>query len=113
MVALADLVDLARPRHWIKGVFILMPVPFSIAAGAQLQLTPFVLGLIGFSLVRSSTYVLNDLLDAGFDQHHPQKKTRPLAAGRIGRGTAVLFSAALLAAGLGLLASPGYPRLAI
>ncbi len=86
-----------------------MPVPFSIAAGAQLQLTPLVLGLIGFSLVSSSVYAPNDLLDARFDQLHPQKKTRPLAAGRIGRGTAAFFSAALLAAGLGLLALTGMP----
>ncbi len=107
MAALADLVDLARPRHWVKGVFILMPVPFSIAAGAQLQLTPLILGLMGFSLVTSAVYVFNDLLDAGLDRHHPDKKDRPLAAGRIGRGMAALFSGVLLATGLGLLALTG------
>ncbi len=107
MAALADLVDLARPRHWVKGVFILMPVPFSIAAGAQLQLTPLVLGLMGFSLVTSAVYVFNDLLDAQLDRHHPDKKDRPLAAGRIGRGVAALFSGVLLATGLGLLALTG------
>ncbi|MEE8278723.1 MAG: UbiA prenyltransferase family protein [Thermoanaerobaculia bacterium] len=107
MAALADFVELARPRHWVKGVFILMPVPFSIAAGAQLRLTPLVLGLIGFSLVTSAVYVFNDLLDARLDRHHPDKKDRPLAAGRIGRGLAALFSGVLLATGLGLLALTG------
>ncbi len=110
MAPFADWVVLARPKDWVKGVFILMPAPFAIAAGAELEPMLFVLGLIGFSLVSSAVYVFNDLLDAELDRHHPRKQTRPLAAGRIGRSTAALFSAALLVVGLALLELTGSGR---
>ena len=47
---LADLVRLARPQHWIKNAFVLLPVPFALAANAGAGFTPtsFLLGLAGF-----------------------------------------------------------------
>ena len=107
MAAPADWIALARPKHWIKNVFILMPVPFALATGATLEPTIFVLGLIGFSLVNSSVYVFNDVLDARADRHHPDKRDRPLAAGRIGSGPALGFGAVLLLGGLVLLGLTG------
>ena len=32
---LRDLIELSRPKHWIKQVFVLLPVPFAIASGAS------------------------------------------------------------------------------
>ncbi|MFQ5653591.1 MAG: UbiA prenyltransferase family protein [Planctomycetota bacterium] len=94
-----DLLRLARPTHWVKNLFLLLPVPFAVAAGSELHLGGLALGLLGFSLVSSSVYVLNDLVDAPLDRTHPAKRRRPLAAGRISRGAAVAWSMGLLAAG--------------
>ena len=103
LAAAASLIRLARPRDWIKNVFVLLPVPFALKAGATLEpVVPFLLGLVGFCLVNSSIYTLNDLFDADSDRLHPQKASRPIAAGLVSRRAARLQIAVLLAAGLAL-----------
>ena len=42
-----------------------------------------VTAFIGFSLVASATYLINDLVDLNSDRIHPQKRFRPLASGRL------------------------------
>jgi len=80
-----------------------MPVPFALAAGATLDAGAFLAGLVGFSLVNSAVYVFNDLRDVDQDRSHPSKRNRPLASGAITPGSAILWCAVLLAAGLLLL----------
>jgi len=43
--------------------------------------------------------VINDLVDLSKDRRHPDKKSRPLASGRIGQVTGILFSVVLLLIG--------------
>ncbi len=105
-----DLIELARLKHWLKNVFVLLPAPFALATGAVLRPLEFLLGLLSFALVSSAVYVANDLADAEADRLHPEKCQRPVAAGRISPLTAASFSTALLLGGLtlGLLArTPG------
>jgi len=112
---LANLVRLARPRDWIKNVFVLIPVPFALAAAApagatavRWELAPFLLGLLGFCLINSAVYTLNDLLDAEADRLHPRKCRRPIAAGLVSPAAAVVQIAALLLLGVGLCAATGH-----
>jgi 4-hydroxybenzoate polyprenyltransferase len=83
---LADLVAIARPDHWFKNVFMLPggalalvlandPLPREIGA--------LLLALVSTCLIASANYTINEWLDAEFDRHHPIKKFRPSAAGRI------------------------------
>ncbi|MGW1927204.1 UbiA prenyltransferase family protein, partial [Streptomyces massasporeus] len=63
-----------------------------------------------FTLASSLIYLVNDLGDRDRDRRHPEKRHRPIAAGRIGVGTAVSFAAALavlLAATVGLTVFTG------
>jgi 4-hydroxybenzoate polyprenyltransferase len=66
------------------------------------------LAAVAFSLGASSIYVLNDLLDLEADRIHPEKRFRPIAAGRLPIAASMRISAvlALLAVGLGLAVSP-------
>lgn len=97
---LKALVELSRPKHWIKNVFVFMPLPFALATGtARVELVPFALGLFGFCLANSAVYAMNDARDAERDRRHPAKRHRPVASGRISVSAAVLWSLAL--AGLG------------
>ena len=105
-----DFVKLARPRDWLKNVFVLMPVPFALAAGGHLEPVSFVLGVAALSLASSAVYALNDTLDAERDRLHEKKRERPIAAGRISKAEALVFAAALLAAGFGLAALSGSGR---
>jgi len=103
---LRDAVRLMRPRDWIKQVFVLLPVPFGLADGAQLDPVRFALGVFAFCLVSSAAYAYDDALDAELDRQHPEKRNRPVAAGRIREAQARRLAAALLvlAVLLGLLA---------
>src|SRR5262245_40294855 len=104
-----DFVKLARPKDWLKNVFVLMPMPFALAAGGTFEALPFVLGVAGFSLVTSSVYALNDAMDAERDRLHEKKRHRPVASGRISKGAAFAFALALLLSGIGLASLSGAP----
>lgn len=107
---ISDFVRLSRPRHWVKNVFVLMPVPFAIAAGARIEPFSFGLGLLAFCLAGSAVYAFNDAQDAERDRRHPEKRDRPVAAGRISVGQARVWSAALAAIALGLGSATGHPE---
>lgn len=103
------LIRLARPKDWVKNVFVLIPVPFAVAAGAKLDVTALVLGLLGFSLVNSSVYALNDFCDAESDRRHARKCRRPVASGQVSPKLALAESGLLLAAGVALCVATGRP----
>ncbi|HVM52766.1 MAG TPA: decaprenyl-phosphate phosphoribosyltransferase [Acidimicrobiales bacterium] len=94
-------VRLIRPRQWSKNVLVL-GAPF--AAGSLLEGgTPFrtAAAFVAFCLVSSGVYCLNDARDHESDRAHPSKHRRPVAAGEIRVGTAVVLGAVLALAGLG------------
>jgi 4-hydroxybenzoate polyprenyltransferase len=107
MADLAGLVTLARPRHWVKNVFVLMPLPASLASGASLDKLSFAAGLVGFSLVNSAVYAFNDANDAELDRQHAKKRNRPVASGRVSVTAARLFSLLLALGGVALVWSTG------
>ena len=109
-----NLIRLARPWHWIKNVFVLVPVPFALVADQSAVATfdgfAFLSGLLGFCLTNSAVYVFNDLCDASADRLHPRKRLRPIAAGAVTVATASVYCGGLAIAGLVLcqLSGRGY-----
>jgi 4-hydroxybenzoate polyprenyltransferase len=101
------LIQLARPKDWIKNVFVLLPVPFALAAKAHLDPVVFLLGLAGFCLINSAVYTLNDLFDAESDRAHPKKRFRPIAAGKVTKPAALAQMVVLFLLGLGLCLAAG------
>lgn len=97
-----DLIQLSRPKHWIKNVFVFMPVPFALASGARLDLLRFGFGLLSFCLAASAVYGFNDAQDAERDRMHEEKRNRPIAAGRISKPIAYGWSFLLATLGAGL-----------
>ena len=86
-----------------------MPLPFAVAAGATIEPLSLLLGLLGFSLAGSAVYSFNDAQDAELDRMHPEKRNRPIAAGRISAGAARVWFGALVFSSLGLAAGTGHP----
>ena len=84
------LIKLLRANQWIKNFVIFVPLFFSI----NWQLNDFI-DLIGvflaFSLICSSVYIFNDLIDIENDQKHPTKKYRPIAFGLITKHRAIVI----------------------
>jgi len=108
MAAVADLVRLARPRDWAKSVFVLLPVPFALRAGASLAIADLALGVAAFCVTASGVYVLNDLRDAEADRSHPRKRLRPIASGAVSPGTAAVYGSLLLVLGMALAFATGH-----
>ncbi len=104
---LADLIELSRPKHWVKNVFVFLPVPFALASGARLDPLTFSLGLLGFCLGSSAVYAFNDAQDAERDKLHETKRSRPIPSGRVPKRIAYLWSSVLVAAGGALVLSWG------
>ena len=104
---LRDLIQLSRPKHWIKNVFVFLPVPFAMANGAKLDPARFLFGLLSFCLAASAVYGFNDAQDAERDRMHEEKRHRPIAAGRISKPVAYAWSALLALVGAGLAWASG------
>ncbi len=107
---LAAVVRLLRPEQWLKNGFVLAPVVFAgrvLEPAAWARAVP---AAAAFCLAASATYVVNDILDRESDRSHPDKRTRPLAAGEVGVGTAGALAAALAVGGvaLGVALGPGF-----
>jgi 4-hydroxybenzoate polyprenyltransferase len=106
---LRDLIRLSRPHHWIKNIFVLMPVPFAVAHGAQIDLRAFAFGLLSFCLAASAIYAFNDAQDAERDRMHEEKRHRPIAAGRISKPVAYVWALGLVTVATGLAYLTGKP----
>jgi len=98
------LIKLIRPHHYVKNLFLFLPL-FFVGKIDELEL----LGLstaafVAFCLGASAVYVLNDIVDIRYDQKHPSKKLRPLAAGVVSVKAAWILSVVLTVMALVLMA---------
>jgi decaprenyl-phosphate phosphoribosyltransferase len=106
-MVIRDLVEVSRPKHWVKNVFVFMPLPFALATGAEFDPVVFGLGLLAFCLANSAVYAFNDAVDAERDRLHPEKCRRPVASGRLSGYTARLWSLLLLALSVAVALASG------
>lgn len=98
MSRLRGLMQLMRPRQWVKNGFVLAPLLF---AGAFLQHAAIVQSLLAmalFCIASSATYIVNDIQDIERDRAHPKKsRTRPLASGAVSVRAALVLLVLLYA----------------
>ncbi|MEO0750843.1 MAG: UbiA family prenyltransferase [Pseudomonadota bacterium] len=80
-----------RPHQWLKNILVFLPL-MAAQAFEAITILNAILAFAAFSLVSSSGYVFNDLMDLRADRAHPRKSARPFAAGRvpIAHGTAMV-----------------------
>jgi 4-hydroxybenzoate polyprenyltransferase len=79
----------------LKNVFVFAGLVFSRHFLILESVEKSILAFIVFSLLSSSGYILNDVLDYREDRQHPVKSKRPIAAGKIKRMPAGLLSIVL------------------
>jgi 4-hydroxybenzoate polyprenyltransferase len=75
--------ELARPSHWVKNVFVLAGVVFGHAWDDANLLAAAFITTLAFCLASSAVYAFNDSLDAEQDRDHPDKRDRPVARGAV------------------------------
>ncbi|PHS56216.1 MAG: prenyltransferase [Sulfurimonas sp.] len=68
-----------------------MPLLFSFSFSNITDNINTILAFVLFSILASSIYIFNDLMDIDEDRAHPTKKNRPLASGSISKTKAKLF----------------------
>jgi len=99
MRALIAIVVSLRPGQWVKNLFVFAGLVF-----AKKLLTPALwtalAAFVVFCGLSGAIYLLNDVMDRERDRLDPRKQHRPIAAGRLGAGTAAAIAVVLLAAGL-------------
>lgn len=93
-----------RPRQWSKNAMLFLPLlftiqqywrPFTRTMWGFLALT--LAGFIVYCLLSGVVYIINDLVDVDKDRTHPTKRFRPIASGKLDRGTAMIAVAIILA----------------
>ena len=93
-----------RVHQWVKNVLIFVPLLTAHRFTDLGALTAACIAFASFSLLASSVYLLNDMLDLDADRRHARKRSRPFASGRLTLKFGIVLTIALLAAGGGLAA---------
>jgi 4-hydroxybenzoate polyprenyltransferase len=109
-VLLRDVWQLLRPTQWVKNSVLFAALIFSKHLFVWADTARVLAAFVCFCCVASGAYVMNDIRDCERDRQHPLKSRRPLPAGRVPRGTAVVLSLVLMALGLGgaVALGPGF-----
>ena len=83
--------ELMRPKQWIKNFFVFAAIVFSGNFFNASVLRDNILTFILFCFTSSSIYILNDIVDIEKDRCHPDKKRRPLPSGRVSKKVAIIL----------------------
>ena len=101
-------VAIMRVDHWFKQVFVLPGIVAALSDGTTDVpggvLARLALGFVSVCLIASSNYVINEVLDAPSDRHHPVKSARPVPSGQVNVRIAYIQWIALMVFGLTMLA---------
>lgn len=92
--------QLMRIHQWVKNFFIFLPLFFSFKMDHISLLIADLWAFVGFCLIASSIYIINDWNDIATDRLHPEKRNRPLASGAINKKEALLMILSLVAVGV-------------
>ena len=88
-----------RPHQWIKNFLIFIPLLAAHQINFEI-LKSAILMFVSFSLVASSVYIFNDIIDIKADKSHPKKRFRPIPSGKISTFKGKLLAIMLLIIGL-------------
>lgn len=91
-----------RIYQWMKNILVFVPM---LAAGQYANLYLYgsaLMAFLGFSLMASSIYIINDLLDLDSDRQHHSKRLRPFASGELPLHFGFALSPLLFLLGTGL-----------
>lgn len=96
------LLELMRPKQWVKNVFVFIGIIFSKGWLDFNLLLQSAFAALAFSFISSSVYIFNDLIDRERDRLHPVKCKRPLASGAVTRGPAISLLLVLIFLGFAI-----------
>jgi decaprenyl-phosphate phosphoribosyltransferase len=89
-----------RPRQWTKNILVFAAPAAASVLGHWSVFWRVVVAFLLFCAAASGHYLINDVLDAEQDRHHPVKRMRPVASGELPARVAVGAGIALIAISL-------------
>ncbi|MGE0768752.1 MAG: UbiA family prenyltransferase [Hyphomicrobiaceae bacterium] len=98
------LVRALRQRQWVKNILVFAPIILGGSLNNVAALAATFAAFFAMSLVASSTYLINDMLDARDDRKHWSKCNRPVATGELPLDKALWAAAAGLGSGFAIAA---------
>lgn len=72
-----------RPKQWTKNILVFASAVFAGNFFEPVTFWNAMLAFMSFSLMASTIYIINDIIDIEKDKIHPEKCKRPIAAGSI------------------------------
>ncbi len=91
---------LARPHQWAKNLLLFLPIFASHQLGNSDGWLSLALAFVAFSGFAAAGHIINDLFDLEADRSHPEKRQRPMAAGKVTPAEGLLLAGGLLLASL-------------
>ena len=97
-----------RPKQWSKNFLVFFALLFSVQESWDItmwstvdsMLANSIIAFIVFSIISSSIYLINDVLDYEKDSIHPVKSMRPIASGKLSKRASLIAATLLLVPGL-------------
>lgn len=77
------LLKTSRPRQWLKNFSLYTGLVFSGWLFTTDKFLTVTAAVLIFSILTSSVYIFNDIVDLESDKKHPFKKKRPIASGKL------------------------------
>jgi 4-hydroxybenzoate polyprenyltransferase len=72
-----------RPQQWLKNILVFVPLFSAHLFAEPVLLVRTMIAFVAFCCCASAGYLVNDLCDLPADRHHPAKRLRPFASGRL------------------------------
>ena len=98
-----SILRLTRPKQWIKNMFVFIPMFFGGELFDLHSVWLAVLTFFAFSLVASSIYCYNDIVDIDADRNHPVKCMRPIESGEVSIRLGYILMTLTFCLGMGVL----------
>lgn len=100
---MSSYIKLLRVSHWLKNLFLFLPLFFSgMFIEDPIAAVNVIIGILCFSLTASVVYIINDIRDVEDDRLHPEKKHRPFAAGTVKTSSGIILAIVLLLTSMGV-----------
>ena len=90
-------IKLIRPSHWVKNLFVFLPVFFGHQLTNVDALYGAFIAFVSYCLAASAVYCFNDIIDVDDDRRHPVKCHRPIASGVVNITMVYVFMVVLIA----------------
>jgi 4-hydroxybenzoate polyprenyltransferase len=100
--SVAEYLGALRPQQWMKNILVFVPLFAAHLLTEPILVIRTIIAFVAFCCCASSGYLVNDLCDLPADRHHPSKRLRPFASGRLPLAYGFVFAPLLAIIGCAL-----------